>query len=457
VRSEAFERRDSPAYDGVYLFGQQQGAAAFVRLAGTTGANLHPVITDLLLTDDAACAQRGAAVLGGSGEKQDHTLTLPFLAGAGEPGAMAVNWLMRVVEPAETWYGLVRRVSIQAALPSITQSVVVERHMEPIPGTVAAPALPAALLFTGPIADQTVNAGAAFSLALALFFSLGQPPYRYSMRSGSLPAWVTPNWDTGVLSGTAPGAAAAAVPLQFRATDALNSTADTNVLQLSVVSAGTALVLGRFDGSNGQTAGVPNEGTLGGNWNIEGLASLSTAWAFNGATSLRMLSPFGSSANRTPRFAHVGLQLGPAVPQTLEFRLFVPSGVHPPAPGWNIGVLTTSAPVSGGFRSYYVVVFSQSTTQFSVRFDADGIGPGLTLNKGQQYHIAASLNAGTLRGFVDGVMLAGSATATGTAVIPTAEIFAIGPVSHDFEIFVDDLRFRRDFAYTANFTPPASV
>ena len=238
LATESFDRADRPEYDGVYCLGQQQGAFAFVRLAGTSGANLHPLVTDLLLTDDAACGLRGQSILGASGEQQTHSITLPVLLGAGEPGVLDVGMLARIVEPGLTWYGIVRSVDVQAAMPEAWQTVRMERHTKLIGGTVATPPATATpLLFTGPIADQVIATGAAVSLALAPYWTLGVPPYAWSMRSGTLPAWLALNAATGLVSGTAPGAAVPATPLAFRATDAINSTADSNALNLSVVTA----------------------------------------------------------------------------------------------------------------------------------------------------------------------------------------------------------------------------
>lgn len=239
LSTEAFERADRPEYDGVYVLGQQQGAAAFVRLAGTSGLNQHPLVTDLLLTDTAACSQRAAAVLGSSGQQQRHTISLPVLTGTGEPGVLDVGWLARIVEPGgPTWYGMVRSVSVSAQLPIVEQTVVLERHTKPIDGTTEGTVLPPALLFTGPIPNQTFLTGATFNVPLAGYWSLGVPPYAYSLRSGTLPAWATLNPATGALTGTAPGAPAAATALQVRATDSINSTADSNSFTLQVISSG---------------------------------------------------------------------------------------------------------------------------------------------------------------------------------------------------------------------------
>lgn len=136
VLSEQYERADRPEYTGIYLAGQQQGAVGFVRLAGTSGVNLHPLVTDLLLTEEPALRMRGEAILGASGGQASMTLTLPLLTGAGEPGVLTKGQLVRVIDPAGTWEGLVRSVAVNATLPVVTQTVVLERHTKMIEGTV---------------------------------------------------------------------------------------------------------------------------------------------------------------------------------------------------------------------------------------------------------------------------------------------------------------------------------
>lgn len=237
VITESFERIDRPDYDGVYCMGQQQGAFAFVRLAGTSGANQAPLVTDALLTDNDACSQRGMAVLGSSGQRQRHSLTLPVLSGSGEPGVLDVGMLVRVVEPGLTWYGVVRGVAVTLAAPTARQVIQVERHTRLLAGTTIAPAPSGSpLLFSGAIADIAPATGAAVSVNLAPFWSLGVPPYVWGIRSGSLPAWLALNTATGALTGTAPGSAVSPAPVAFRVTDAINSTADSNVLQVSAVA-----------------------------------------------------------------------------------------------------------------------------------------------------------------------------------------------------------------------------
>lgn len=62
-------------------------------------------------------------------------------------------------------------------------------------------------VFSGPIPPQSLSAGVAFSLNISTYFSAGLGPFTYSIASGSLPAGLSINQSTGIISGTpvAPG------------------------------------------------------------------------------------------------------------------------------------------------------------------------------------------------------------------------------------------------------------
>jgi hypothetical protein len=139
VETESFERADAPAYDAVYLSGQQAGSFGYARLAGTAGAFLHPFVTDLLLTDEPALRQRATAILGAGGPQARVTLSLPILTGAGEPGVLDLGAVVRVKDPAGEWAGMVRAVTVTAELTQARQQVILERHTSLIEGTEIAP------------------------------------------------------------------------------------------------------------------------------------------------------------------------------------------------------------------------------------------------------------------------------------------------------------------------------
>lgn len=136
VVTESFERADQPEYTGAYLSGQQAGALGFVQLDGTNGGTLHPLVTDLLLTEGPAIRQRGESILGASGEQARVTLALPVLQGVGEPGVLSLGQIAQVRDPSSNWRGMVRAVSVTARHGSMSQSVTFERHTRLIEGTV---------------------------------------------------------------------------------------------------------------------------------------------------------------------------------------------------------------------------------------------------------------------------------------------------------------------------------
>lgn len=134
--TDSWERADKPAYTGVYVSGQAQGAIAKVYLAGTTGDQLAPMITDALLTESAALRQRGEAFLGQGGPQATIRITMPFLTGGTYPGPIEVNWLVRVVEAGPlVYYGVVRAVSIEVNFGVVTQTITIEHHTKDITGT----------------------------------------------------------------------------------------------------------------------------------------------------------------------------------------------------------------------------------------------------------------------------------------------------------------------------------
>jgi hypothetical protein len=124
IRSDAFVRADKPNYTSVWVSGQQQGVLGQVYLAGTDGSAQAPLVTDLLITDSAAVLQRGRSVLGGSGPQARITMSLPVMTGAGRPGVLSPGQIAEV----GAWRGIVRSVAVSVALPTVEQTIVVERH-----------------------------------------------------------------------------------------------------------------------------------------------------------------------------------------------------------------------------------------------------------------------------------------------------------------------------------------
>lgn len=135
--TDSFDRADRPAYNGIYVSGQQQGVTCFVRLAGTSGDKAAPLVTDLLITDTVAGQQRGAADLGSGGPQATIQMTLPVLIDGTAPGVLELGWLCRVIDGFSKWWGVVRAVTLNVAFPSVMQTVTLERHLGFIGGTAA--------------------------------------------------------------------------------------------------------------------------------------------------------------------------------------------------------------------------------------------------------------------------------------------------------------------------------
>jgi len=134
ILTDSLARGDEPQWDAVYVMGTTQGVMARVRRSGSAGALLAPMVADELITHVDAARQRGRAILGAGGRQASITLSMPLLPGAtigqSGPGLLQVGQLLEVVEPAETWRGLVRGVSLAASFSSgqVRQSLRVERH-----------------------------------------------------------------------------------------------------------------------------------------------------------------------------------------------------------------------------------------------------------------------------------------------------------------------------------------
>lgn len=129
IITSAIERRDGPAINGVYVSGTTQGVLALVKRTGSAADQLASLVTDPLITTQEVALQRGLSVLGAAGPKHLVSIDLPVLTGAGQPGVLDVGQLVQV-NTATPWRGRVRSVGVNARMPSVRQSVQIERHLE---------------------------------------------------------------------------------------------------------------------------------------------------------------------------------------------------------------------------------------------------------------------------------------------------------------------------------------
>lgn len=458
VEAESFQLDEQPPYDGVVVAGQQQGVIGLVRLAGTTGAHQAPMVTDVLITDVIAARQRGQAILGRSGQQQIHTITLPVVAVGGAAVVPDPGWLVKALD-TPAWVGLVTAVQLDVQLPTAKLSLTLERHTQLVDGTAAAPPITDVLTFTGPIPDITVATGAAVDVDLSGYFTGGEPPIVYSLRSGTLPAWLTLDDETGHLVGTAPGAPETGA-LAVRASDSIDSTADSNSFGVAVVSAAPpALVIGRFDGTEGQTTGVANAGTIGGNWTLAGSGTeLTTAQSFNGGASMT-----ATASGVVASFIDAGLLVDAATALTFELRLRVASGTTGTTDSiiWQLYLdhRNTLFPSAGlGF----MLAYDSDPTKVRVYFIAQGSFIGfaslLLIDRDAWHSLAISKDAsGVYRRFHNGALLSGTATSGSATGTGTRGVRVAGANTTRPRLYVDDLRITAGVAYTASYTPPPSV
>lgn len=125
VSRESMRWLKKPAYNRVFVSGQEVGVLGQVTRAGTAGDILAPMVVDPLITEAAAARQRGLAVLADTGSQLEVSLRLPVLADTGiiEPGTF-----VEYRDGSVTRLGLVRSTQIEAGLPEVWQTLGVQSH-----------------------------------------------------------------------------------------------------------------------------------------------------------------------------------------------------------------------------------------------------------------------------------------------------------------------------------------
>jgi hypothetical protein len=128
ITTDNLQHVSNPPWDAAYVVGEAQGVKGHIVRAGTAGAVLAPQVTDALITHPDAARQRGRSVLGPSGKRLTHSMTVPLLTGGTNPGLILPGYLIEVVEPSETWRGLVRGITVSESMPTVRQAITVERN-----------------------------------------------------------------------------------------------------------------------------------------------------------------------------------------------------------------------------------------------------------------------------------------------------------------------------------------
>lgn len=128
IAADDYEVDEQPRWEAVYVFGAAQGVGRRIVRGGSAGIVQAPQVVDGLITDHVAAVERGRSILGAGGTQALVSVSLPILTGGTLPGVLRVNQLKEVVEPSETWRGMVRGVSLRAGPEEVRQAVQVERH-----------------------------------------------------------------------------------------------------------------------------------------------------------------------------------------------------------------------------------------------------------------------------------------------------------------------------------------
>ncbi len=129
VARESLRWLDKPAYNRVFVSGQELGVLGQVTRAGTAGDVLAPMVVDPLITEAAAARQRGIAVLSDTGRQIEVSLRLPVLSETGiiEPGAF-VEYQDGSHGQTIRRLGLVRATQVQAGLIEVWQTLGVQAY-----------------------------------------------------------------------------------------------------------------------------------------------------------------------------------------------------------------------------------------------------------------------------------------------------------------------------------------
>ena len=115
-------------YNAIYVAGGSVGGVlGHVVRRFSAGDRLAPQIQDDLITQPEAARMRGSWALAASGNKLQHSISMPVLTGGTNPGILNPGQLLEVADTDGTWRGLVRGVSVSASMPKVRQHVTVER------------------------------------------------------------------------------------------------------------------------------------------------------------------------------------------------------------------------------------------------------------------------------------------------------------------------------------------
>ncbi|QTN29618.1 hypothetical protein HZ993_07330 [Rhodoferax sp. AJA081-3] len=122
---ESFRWIEKPAYNRVFVSGQEVGVLGQVTRTGTAGEILAPMVVDALVTNATAARQRGIALLADTGRQIEVSLRLPVLA---ETGIIVPGAFVDYQDGSVSRRGLVRSTQVEAGLPEVWQTLGVQTY-----------------------------------------------------------------------------------------------------------------------------------------------------------------------------------------------------------------------------------------------------------------------------------------------------------------------------------------
>lgn len=129
IKTRSLRWTEKPAYNGVYVSGENTGVTAFVKRTGTAGSFQAPMYVDPMITHTSAARNKGISILSAGGKQSMVSLDLPMEPSLGlvTPGTLIA------VQPSAGggWRGLVRSTAISAAWGkglTVNQAIDLERH-----------------------------------------------------------------------------------------------------------------------------------------------------------------------------------------------------------------------------------------------------------------------------------------------------------------------------------------
>jgi hypothetical protein len=125
IRNQSIQLATRPAYNQVYVLGENQGVGVNAVRDGSGGDIPAPMVTDRLITIVGAGSEAARNILSAAGRQEMVTIDLPINSTTGllEPGT-----IVEVQGTSASWRGIVESLDISAQLGAAAQRVTIERH-----------------------------------------------------------------------------------------------------------------------------------------------------------------------------------------------------------------------------------------------------------------------------------------------------------------------------------------